>query len=218
MIFLVIIAVALFFIGIFIGVNYKNKIDTKIAYIRSKFDENKKEIFASNIGLLFGLIIGVSIALSFQKNSISLVADWISSIGTLGAVIVSLWLATGRKSRLKVCHGQNINELNQKEIYFIAYNLSDISISLEFYGVKKETDKLFKREGERPPRLVKAGEFKKESLEVNFIKKELQIDDKYKGNIICCFTEPDGNKHCEVINWQEEMARFEEVQNKIHDN
>lgn len=218
LIFLVVIAIALFIIGVIVGVEYKHEIDTKIAFFKRKYRENKKEVIVSGIGILFGLMVGVSITLIFPKNSIGILVDWISSVGTLGAVIVSLWLATGRKSRLKICHGQNIKKSHQKEIYFIAYNLSDISISLEFYGVKKKEDKVFKREFELIPQRVKAGEFQKQSLEVSFIKKELGIDDNYKGDIICCFAEPDGSKHCETINWQKEMLKFKKAQAKITDN
>ena len=103
----------------------------------------------------------------------------------------------------------------QKKIYFIAYNLSDKSISLEFYGVKKAGDKLFYREKNLEPEVVKAGEFQKRSLKLDIIEANLKISDSYKGDIVSCFAEPDGNLHCEVINWKEEMARFEKANQKL---
>lgn len=80
-------------------------------------------------------------------------------IGTWEAVIVSLLLATGRNSKLKINHGQSINEKKQNEINFIAYNLSDVSMSLKFYGAKKLSNKVFIHTKDSVPEVVKAVEF-----------------------------------------------------------
>ena len=213
MIFL--IAISFFIIGVIVGVNFRDEIYTKLGIVRKKYNENKKEIIACTIFLLVGILIGVLITLNLKSNSLSLLAEWISGIGTLSAVIVSLWLATGRKSRLKINHGQNFNKFGQKEIYFVAYNLSDVAMTLEFYGIKKIGDKLFKRASDLEPEVVDAGKFQKKSLDLNFIKQELKIDNNNKGNIISCFAEPDGTQHCEVINWREEMSKFEKLNQKI---
>ncbi len=209
------IAVSFFIIGVIVGVNFRDKIYAKFDIARKKYNENKKEIIACIIFLLAGILIGVLITLNRKSNSMSLLAEWISGIGTLSAVVVSLWLATGRKSRLKINHGQNFNKFEQKEIYFVAYNLSDEAMTLEFYGVKKIGDKLFERVTEDQPQRVKAGDFQKKSLTLDFIKQKLNIDDDYKGSIVSCFAEPDGTKHCEVINWKEEISKFEKLDQKI---
>lgn len=216
LVFLVVIAIALFIVGVVVGVNYKNKIDARVAFIKRVYEENKKMYLYLASGMLFGLMLGIFITLTLQKNSMGMLADWISSIGTLSAVIVSLWLATGRKSRLKVSHGQKFSKLHKKQIYFIAYNLSDVAISLEFYGVKKASDKLFKRMSDINPKVIEAGKFQEESLDLDFIKQNLKIDSNYKGNIISCFAEPDGTRHCEVINWEEEMVRFRKLDQNVN--
>ena len=216
LVFLVVIAIALFIVGVVVGVNYKNKIDARAAFIKRLYEENKKMYPYIALGVLFGLIIGISIALILPKNSMGMLADWISGIGTWGAVIVSLWLATGRKSRLKVNHGQKFSKSYKKEIYFIAYNLSDVAISLEFYGVKKVNDKLFKRMNDINPKVIEAGKFQKESLDLDFIERNLKIDSNYRGNIISCFAEPDGTRHCEIINCKEEMTKFRKLDQKVN--
>lgn len=68
LIFLVVIAIALFIIGVIVGVEYKHEIDTKIAFFKRKYRENKKEVIVSGIGILFGLMVGVSITLIFPKK------------------------------------------------------------------------------------------------------------------------------------------------------
>lgn len=209
------ITVSFFIIGVIVGVNFRDKIYAKFDIVRKKYNENKKEIIACIIFLLAGILIGILITLKSKPNSMSLLAEWISGIGTLSAVVVSLWLATGRKSRLKINHGQDLNKFGQKEIYFVAYNLSDEAMTLEFYGVKKIGDKLFERVTEIKPQRVKAGDFQKKSLSLDFVERKLNIDNDYKGSIVSCFAEPDGTRHCEVINWEEEISKFEKLDQEI---
>ena len=152
--------------------------------------------------------------LILKANLINSLSGWISGIGTWAAVVVSLWLATGRKSRLKINHGQSIDQQKHKEINFIAYNLSDISMSLKFYGIKKPNDELYQSDKTYEYERVKAGEYQARNLGLDFIKHNLKISDNYKGDIISCFAEPDGNLHCEVINWKEEMLKFEKLRQK----
>lgn len=208
------LAVLLLFIGVIFGINFKNRIYIKYDQIRKKFQDNKKKIIMNVLVLLAGVLIGISIMLILRPNSVNSLSGWISGIGTWAAVVVSLWLATGRKSRLKVNHGQSING-QSKEINFIAYNLSDISMSLKFYGVKKPNDELFQNGKNYEHERVKAGEFQSRSLKLDFIERELKINDEYKGDIISCFGEPDGSLHCEIINWKEEMSKFEKLNQKI---
>lgn len=209
------LAVLLLFIGVIFGINFKNRIYIKYDQIRKKFQDNKKKIIMNVLVLLAGVLIGISIMLILRPNSVNSLSGWISGIGTWAAVVVSLWLATGRKSRLKINHGQSING-QSKEINFIAYNLSDISMSLKFYGVKKPNDKLFQNGKNYEYERVKAGEFQSRSLKLDFIERELKINDEYKGDIISCFGEPDGSLHCEIINWKEEMSKFEKLNQKIN--
>ena len=208
---------AIFFVifGIILGISSKDGIYAKYHTLRKNIKANKKKIIIFALIFSTGISIGILIMLFSRSNSISLLIEWISGLGTWAAVVVSLWLATGRKSRLKINHDQNIDEPGPKKIYFIAYNLSDKSISLEFYGVKKAGDKLFYREKNLEPEVVKAGEFQKRSLKLDIIEANLKISDSYKGDIVSCFAEPDGNLHCEVINWKEEMARFEKANQKL---
>lgn len=205
------ISIILVSIGIILGINLKYKINAKCDTLRKNIQANKKKIIIFSLVFSSGISIGILIMLFFRSSSISLLIEWISGLGTWAAVVTSLWLATGRKSRLKINHGQNIDKSGQKKIYFIAYNLSDESISLEFYRVKKTGDNLFYRDNKLEPEVVKAGEVQKKSLALDFIESILEIDDGYKGDIVSCFAEPDGNRHCEIINWKEEMSRFEKV-------
>lgn len=205
------ISIILVSIGIILGINLKYKINAKCDTLRKNIQANKKKIIIFSLVFSSGISIGILIMLFFRSSSISLLIEWISGLGTWAAVVTSLWLATGRKSRLKINHGQNIDKSGQKKFYFIAYNLSDESISLEFYGVKKTGDNLFYRDNKLEPEVVKAGEVQKKSLALDFIESILEIDDGYKGDIVSCFAEPDGNRHCEIINWKEEMSRFEKV-------
>ena len=87
-------------------------------------------------------------------------------------------------------------------------------MSLKFYGIKKPNDELYQSDKTYEYERVKAGEYQARNLGLDFIKHNLKISDNYKGDIISCFAEPDGNLHCEVINWKEEMLKFEKLRQK----
>lgn len=201
--------------GIILGFYFKDKKYVKYDILRENIEAKKKEVITYFLVFLAGISIGLMIMLIFRSGSISILIEWISSIGTWAAVVVSLWLATGRKSRLKVNHGQDIVKLKRKEICFVAYNLSDKSLSLEFYGVKKPDDEMYSRPCDLKPEVVNAGEFQTKSLELDFIQSSLNINDSYEGDIISCFAEPDGRLHCEVISWKEEMSKFKKLNQNI---
>ena len=90
-------------------------------------------------------------------------------------------------------------------------------MSLKFYGIKKPNDKLYQSEKTYEYERVKAGEYQARSLGLDFIKSNLKINDDYKGDIISCFAEPDGNLHCEIINWKEEMLKFKRLKQKAEE-
>ncbi|WP_294966669.1 hypothetical protein [uncultured Gilliamella sp.] len=129
-------AIFLVIFGIVLGISLEDRIYAKYDILKRKYKDNKKKIFAYVLVFSVGILIGILIMLVLKPKLINSLSGWISGIGTWAAVIVSLWLATGRKSKLKINHGKSINEKKQKEINFIAYNLSDVSMSLKFYGVK----------------------------------------------------------------------------------
>ena len=200
--------------GMILGISLKDRIYTEVDILKKKYKDNKKPIFIYVLIFLAGLLIGIVTMLILKANLINSLSGWISGIGTWAAVVVSFWLATGRKSRLKINHGQSIDQQKHKEINFIAYNLSDISMSLKFYGIKKPNDELYQSDKTYEYERVKAGEYQARNLGLDFIKHNLKISDNYKGDIISCFAEPDGNLHCEVINWKEEMLKFEKLRQK----
>ena len=109
-----------------LGISLKDRIYTEVDILKKKYKDNKKPIFIYVLIFLAGLLIGIVTMLILKANLINSLSGWISGIGTWAAVVVSLWLATGRKSRLKINHGQSIDQQKHKEINFIAYNLSDI--------------------------------------------------------------------------------------------
>jgi len=129
-------AIFLVIFGIVLGISLEDRIYAKYDILKRKYKDNKKKIFAYVLVFSVGILIRILIMLVLKPKLINSLSGWISGIGTWAAVIVSLWLATGRKSKLKINHGKSINEKKQKEINFIAYNLSDVSMSLKFYGVK----------------------------------------------------------------------------------
>lgn len=129
-------AIFLVIFGIVLGISLEDRIYAKYDILKRKYKDNKKKIFAYVLVFSVGILIGILIMLVLKPKLINSLSGWISGIGTWAAVIVSLWLATGRKSKLKINHSKSINEKKQKEINFIAYNLSDVSMSLKFYGVK----------------------------------------------------------------------------------
>lgn len=129
-------AIFLVIFGIVLGISLEDRIYAKYDILKRKYKDNKKKIFAYVLVFSVVILIGILIMLVLKPKLINSLSGWISGIGTWAAVIVSLWLATGRKSKLKINHSKSINEKKQKEINFIAYNLSDVSMSLKFYGVK----------------------------------------------------------------------------------
>lgn len=205
------LAIALILIGIILGVNFRNQIYVKYDIVRQKYENNKIKVITYALALIVGIIIGILIMLIFRLNSSSSLSGWVSGLGTWAAVVISLWLASGRRSKLKVNHGQTIEGKEYRKIDFIAYNLSDVSISLKFNGVKKPNDKTFQNNGGCELEVVKAGEFQQKSLSLEFIESNLEINDDYDGNIISGFSEPNGNLHCEIINWPKEMSKFKKM-------
>lgn len=207
-------------IGIILGINLRDKIYTKYETIKKNCNSNKEKVITFAFAVIVGLIIGILIMLILKSNIIDSLSGWVSGLGTWAAVMLSLWLASGRKSRLKVAHGRNYekqNKQDKKEINFVVYNLSDTAMSLKFYGIKKPDDDDFQVDDVKNYKYksVKAGDFQENILNVDFIEDALKIDNNYEGKIISCFGEPDGNLHCEVIDWKEEMSKFEKLNKKI---
>lgn len=205
------ITIMFLLIGIVLGVNLRDQIYAKCDIIKQKYKHNKKEVNTYILAIILGIIVGMLIMLVFRLHSSSALSGWVSGLGTWATVVISLWLASGRRARLKVDHGQTIDEKECRKIDFVAYNLSDVSISLKFNGVKKPSDKTFQNNGGCELEVVKAGEFQQKSLSLDFIESSLEIDDNYNGSIVFGFSEPDGKLHYKIINWLEEISKFKKM-------
>ena len=66
------------------------------------------------------------------------IVDWVEAIGTLAAVIVSLWLALRRKKEKLSIHSEYLNG----SYYFWIVNNSEFNVSIELIGIREYIPKL----------------------------------------------------------------------------
>lgn len=219
-IFLIIIGVIILLIGIILGSQFKYYLYKIFLQFKNYFSNHITAFVFSIISLLIGFVIGI-----FIKNidtQAGTLAEWISGLSSSAAVIVSLWLASGRLSKLKVCHSiqKNINHVNgqkivNKKVFFKAYNKSDIPVTLEFYGYRKNRNEIFSRPGyiNFEPKKINSGSVLSYWIKLNEIKQSLNLNN-YNGNIEICFAEPDGNQHTEIINWNKLVKDLDQLNAK----
>lgn len=177
------------------------------------YSNNERDFNIAAISLVAGVIIGMFVTVSGKQ--FGTMADWVSGIASSGAVITSLWLASGRLSRLTICHTIKKIASNSGEndiIIFTAYNKSDRPITLEFYGYKKKNRKAkYIRPIEFKPEVIASGAVQRHEITIEEVTRSLDLKN-YTGKIEACFAEPDGTKHTEIINWKNllvSMAKLE---------
>lgn len=166
--------------------------------------------------IIIGLILGIVIDSLFKYKLIipneqfGSIADWVSGLGSLGAIITSLYLASRRSSKILISHNVGGDYKNKElvegsqYIDFLAYNLSDRRVTLSFNGLKIRSCKRFYKitEFDKKTKSLEPGEEYRIRIPINDINKTLKLTN-YKGKIKVCFGEPDGKLHVEKFKWND---------------
>ncbi len=177
------------------------------------------------IGFLFAIIISgyihYQIIININGEQFGSVADWISGLGSVGAVITSLWLASDKRGRVKVTHSLKIDYIEKPErilnntlsVIFDAYNKGNKPVTLEFYGFKKATEKDYIRFGDHKRKKVNPGESISNKFNVYDIERYVNLKN-YSGKIDVCYNEPTGDKHTERFEWEDVIQAFKKTPSK----
>lgn len=183
--------------------------------------------------ILFFLIVGICLGgivakyVSLPNAEYGSVADWVSGIGTMTAVVISLWVATGKRSNLSLTFGLEIGKRinNDWRITPRFYNRSDVAVTLSYYGVRKykkgRIDKLGTfskieplKEDNLEYKKIDKGETISATLRLLDIENELKISNDFQGNIEIGFAEPDGTLYTLIINWSKLLNNFKNMEEK----
>lgn len=109
-------------------------------------EDKIKIIISLCIGIIFGFILSgffrYQMVFHISGEQFGSVAEWLSGIGSSGAVIFSLCITLLRRKKVKVTYrmtgtiirSQKKVDLNSVFVTFLAFNQTDIPVGLKFYG------------------------------------------------------------------------------------
>lgn len=186
-------------------------------------------VFIMMFSVIVGICLGGIVAkyVNLPNAEYGSVADWVSGIGTMTAVVISLWLATGRRSNLSLTVGLEIGKRinNDWRITPRFYNRSDVVVTLSYYGVRKykkgRIDKLDTFSEIEPLnndnlkyKRIDTGETISMTLRLLDVENRLKISSEFQGCIEIGFAEPDGTLYTLIIDWSKLLNDFKDMEEK----
>ena len=173
-------------------------------------------ILSMTIGICIGFIWNgmLKYKILITGEQFGSIAEWFSGTVAAIGVCLSLYLAFGRRNKVEVYKSfDEVKAINGKNvpgvIVFTAYNKSDRTVPLEFYGVRKKKEKIFNRpyynskhkgKIDYSPQRIHSGESLKFPYSIADFSMACDLND-YVGILEFCFAEPDGRKHIERFKW-----------------
>lgn len=163
-------------------------------------------VISLTIGFLFSLFITHKLVI--QGEEVGSLAEWLSAIGTISAVILSLYLAILKKPRINITVTPKYIRIEGEEHYHLklsiiinAYNKWNNAVTLNFIGIRKESSNTFYKIQTKEEK-ISPGESVSLELSSYDIETTLKLGN-YSGNLEVGFAEPDGTLHISKFKWKD---------------
>lgn len=94
------------------------------------FFAKHRKFFGSLFLIVLLVLLGFTVASFFYGKTIGTLADWVSGLGSVGAIVAVWWQSTTDIKRMEQSHEDEVRENRKQEIINYAGNLKDLRFQL----------------------------------------------------------------------------------------